>query len=158
MERRTIDAHPSNAQRSVLIVEDEQSIRDVLVELFEVDGTAPRAASTLGEALAALAERSYHLVLTDIRLGGKRDGGLQVMAAAGILAPDAVVVALTAYPDDDNRHASLRLGATHFLEKPVPLVTIAQLAARHGVRSAIYPAAEVDEEGEEEGFAGGSSG
>ena len=131
-------------QRSVLIVEDEQSIRDILVELFEVEGSAPRAAATLGEALRALAERPYHLVVTDIRLGGKRDGGLQVMAAAGILAPDAVVVALTAYPDDDNRHASLRLGATHFLEKPVPLATIAQLAARHGVPSAIYPAAQVD--------------
>jgi two-component system response regulator FlrC len=124
-------------------VEDEQSIRDILVELFEVGGTVPRSAGTLGEALAALAEQPYHLVVTDIRLGGKRDGGLQVMAAAGILAPDAVVVALTAYPDDDNRHASLRLGATHFLEKPVALVTIAELAARHGVPSAIYPTVEM---------------
>ena len=126
-------------QRSVLIVEDEQCIRDVLVELFEVDGTTPRSASTLPEALSALAERPYHLVVTDIRLGGKRDGGLQVMAAAGILAPDAAVLALTAFPDDDNRFASLRLGATHFLEKPVALATIAELAARYGVASAIYP-------------------
>ena len=139
-ERRT-----DHEQRAVLIVEDEQSIRDILVELFEVDGTMPWSAGTLGEALTALAERPYHLVVTDIRLGGKRDGGLQVMAAAGILAPDAMVVALTAYPDDDNRHASLRLGAAHFLEKPVPLATIAQLAARHGVRSAMYPAAEIEE-------------
>ena len=119
-----------------------------------MEGSAPRAAGTLGEALRALAERPYHFVVTDIRLGGKRDGGLQVMAAAGILAPDAVVVALTAYPDDDNRHASLRLGATHFLEKPVPLATIAQLAARHGVPSAIYPAAEFP--AEDEGQGGGS--
>ena len=129
----------SNDHRAVLIVEDEQSIRDILVELFEVDGTAPRAASSLGEALSALAEQAYHIVLTDIRLGGKRDGGLQVMAAAGILAPDAVVVALTAFPDDDNRHASLRLGATHFLEKPVALTAIAELAARYGVPSAMHP-------------------
>jgi DNA-binding NtrC family response regulator len=150
-ERRT-----DHGQRSVLIVEDEQSIRDILLELFEVDGTATRAAGSLGEALKALAEQPYHLVLTDIRLGGKRDGGLQVMAAAGILAPDAVVVALTAYPDEDNRHASLRLGAMHFLEKPVPLATIAQLAARHGVRSAIYPAAEVEEGGEDDGHGGSS--
>ena len=120
-------------------MEDEQSIRDILVELFEIDGTVPRSAGTLAEALSALAERPYHLVVTDIRLGGKRDGGLQVMAAAGILAPDAAVLALTAYPDDDNRHASLRLGATHFLEKPVALATIAELAARYGVPTAIYP-------------------
>jgi CheY-like chemotaxis protein len=77
------------------------------------------------------------------------------MAAAGILAPDAVVVALTAYPDDDNRYASLRLGAAHFLEKPVPLAAIAQLAARHGVPSAIYPDAVVVEQEEGDGRAEG---
>ena len=141
--------------RQVLIVEDEQSIRDILVELFDVKENAVEAAGLLDEAKAALAERMYDLIVTDIRLGGKRDGGLQVMAAAGILAPDAVVVALTAYPDEGNRHASLRLGAAHFLEKPVPLSTIARLAARYGVPSAIYPEAEVRAEGAVDGRAEG---
>jgi DNA-binding NtrC family response regulator len=61
------------------------------------------------------------------------------MAAAGLLAPDATVIVLTAYPDEDNRHASLRLGATHFLEKPVDLQTIAGLAADAGVATAMRP-------------------
>ena len=126
-------------RRSVLIVEDEQSIRDILVELFEVDGTVPRSAGSLPEALSALAERTYHLVVTDIRLGGKRDGGLQVMATSGLLSPDATVIVLTAYPDEDNRHASLRLGATHFLQKPVDLSVIATLAAEVGVPTALFP-------------------
>jgi DNA-binding NtrC family response regulator len=124
----------------VLVIEDEQSIRDVLVELFEVDGTDITAAATLGDAQRALAVRPYSLIVTDLRLGGKRDGGLQVMAAAGILSPEAAVIVLTAFPDEDNRHASLRLGATHFLEKPVDLTTIASLAARHGVATAMFPA------------------
>jgi CheY-like chemotaxis protein len=42
--------------RQVLIVEDEQSIRDILVELFDVEGNAVEAA-TLDEAKAALARR-----------------------------------------------------------------------------------------------------
>ncbi len=125
---------------TVLIVEDEQSIRDILAELFEVEGTATQAVGTAEEARQALAERPFDLIVTDIRLGGRRDGGLQVMAAAGMLSPDAVVIALTAYPDEDNRHASLRLGATHFIEKPADLRTIAALAAKAGVASAIYPA------------------
>jgi DNA-binding NtrC family response regulator len=125
--------------RSVLIVEDEQSIRDILAELFEGEGSYVRAVESLAAAQQALGERSYDLIVTDIRLGGKRDGGLQVMAAAGMLSPDATVIALTAFPDDDNRHASLRLGATHFLEKPVDLATIADLAARHGVPTAMRP-------------------
>lgn len=122
---------------SVLIVEDETCIRDVLVELFDVAGTVVCSAGTLDSAKAVLASRAYDLIITDIRLGGRRDGGLQVMAAAGVLSPDATVIALTAFPDDDNRQASLRLGATHFLEKPVSLERIAELAAGARVPTAM---------------------
>ena len=125
--------------RSVLLVEDEQSIRDILVELFDTEGTRVTAAATLEQACAALAAEEFDLLITDLRLGGRRDGGLQVMAAAGLLAPDATIIVLTAYPDEDNRHASLRLGATHFLEKPVDLQTIAALAADAGVATAMRP-------------------
>lgn len=121
----------------VLIVEDEQSIRDVLAELFEVEENEVAAVATLEEARSALEQRPFDLIITDLRLGGRRDGGLQVMAAGGILSPDATVLVLTAFPDADNLHASLRLGATHFLEKPVDLSTIAALAAAGGVSSAV---------------------
>ena len=125
------------SEPSVLIVEDEVCIRDVLVELFDVDGTSVLAAATLERAQALLAARSFDLIITDIRLGGRRDGGLQVMAAAGVLSPQATVIALTAFPDDANRQACLRLGATHFLEKPVPLECLADLATSAGVPTAM---------------------
>lgn len=128
---------------NVLIVEDELSIRDTLAELFEVDGTRVTRVATLDEAKKALAAEPYQLILSDIRLGGKRDGGLQVMAAAGLLSPEAVVIALTAFPDQDNRLASQRLGATYFLEKPADLETIASVAAKHGVPSSLFPNAAV---------------
>jgi DNA-binding NtrC family response regulator len=131
--------HVSRKTVKVLVVEDEQSIRDVLIELFETEGVEVSSAGTLEEAKAVLANEVFDLIVTDIRLGGRRDGGLQVMAAAGFLSPDATVIALTAYPDDDTRHASLRLGATHFLEKPVSLERISELAARAGVATAMTP-------------------
>lgn len=134
----TTTAAPTTAS-SVLIVEDEGSIRDILTELFEVEGTEAVAVETLGEARDALARGGFDLIVTDIRLGGKRDGGLQVMATAGLLSPDATIIVLTAYPEEDVRHAALRLGATHFLEKPVDLSTIAALAGRHGIPTAITP-------------------
>jgi CheY-like chemotaxis protein len=124
---------------SVLIVEDEQCIRDVLVELFDVEGSHVEAAASLPAAFSKLGARSFELIVTDIRLGGRRDGGLQVMAAAGVLSPDAMVIVLTAFPDEDNRRASFRLGATHFLEKPVSLDTIAALASAAGVATAMTP-------------------
>ena len=124
---------------TVLVVEDEQSIRDILEELFTVETNEVIAVGTLEDARRALASRVFDLIVTDLRLGGKRDGGLQVMAAAGLLSPEAMVIVLTAYPDDDNRHASLRLGATHFLQKPVDLSTIAGLASPVGVATALTP-------------------
>jgi DNA-binding NtrC family response regulator len=125
------------SRKSVLVVEDEQSIRESLVELFEAGSTDIQAAATLDHALRFLADRPVDLVITDLRLGSKRDGGLQVMAAAGLLAPDATVIVLTAYPDDANRHAAKRLGATHFLQKPVDLDVIARMAAALGIATAL---------------------
>ncbi|MFN7799491.1 response regulator [Gemmatimonas sp.] len=124
------------ATKAVLVVEDEQSIRDILVELFEVEGNTVTSAELLPEALEKLRMQRFDLIVTDLRLGGKRDGGLQVMALAGMLSPDAMVLVLTAYPDDSNRQASFRLGALHFLEKPVDLATIANHASSVGVRTA----------------------
>ena len=124
-------------RKSVLVVEDEQSIRESLVELFESDDVETVAAATVVDARRCLGERAVDLVVTDIRLGAKRDGGLQVMAAAGILAADAPVIVLTAFPDESNRLAAGRLGATHFLQKPVDLAIIARIATEHGIPTAL---------------------
>ena len=121
----------------VLIVEDEPCIRDTLTELFDVPENSTYAASTLVEAQRALADGGFDLIVTDLRLGDRRDGGLQVLGASGLLSPAAAVIVLTAFPDPDNRLASVRLGATHFLEKPADLSTIASLASRHGVSTSI---------------------
>jgi DNA-binding NtrC family response regulator len=128
-------------QKHILIVEDEISIRESLVELFAADSVKVTAAATLEEAKSALfSQLGIDLIVTDLRLGGNRDGGLQVLAAAGMVHQRTPVIVLTAYPDDDNRHASERLSATYFLEKPVDLSIIAQLARDHGVASALLPA------------------
>ncbi len=126
--------------KSVLIVEDEQSIRDTLVELFEHEETSVLATDSLESAMHELARTVFDLLVTDIRLGGRRDGGLQVLGAAGLLSPKATLIVLTAFPDDETRLAAQRLSAAHFLEKPVELMTIASIASRHGVATAMLAA------------------
>ena len=123
----------------VLIVEDEPCIRDTLTELFDVPENSTHAAATLPAAQRALADGSYDLIVTDLRLGDRHDGGLQVLGASGILSPAAAAIVLTAFPSADNRLACGRLGATHFLEKPTDLHLIASLAWQHGVRTTIGP-------------------
>ncbi len=130
--------------KSVLIVEDEESIRDSLVELFEHAETSVVAADSLERAMHELARSVFDFIVSDIRLGGRRDGGLQVLGAAGLLSPKATIIMLTAFPDDEKRLAAQRLSAAYFLEKPVELMTIASIAARHGVATAMLPAATVE--------------
>ncbi|MEP6690838.1 MAG: response regulator [Gemmatimonadaceae bacterium] len=130
--------------KSVLIVEDEPSIRDTLVELFEHTETSVVAADSLESAMHELARSVFDFIVSDIRLGGRRDGGLQVLGAAGLLSPKATIIMLTAFPDDDTRLAAQRLSAAYFLEKPVELMTIASIAARHGVPTAMLPAAAIE--------------
>jgi len=130
----------------VLIVEDEACIRGTLSELFDVPANETVAAATLAEARQALAEGGFDLVVTDLRLGDRRDGGLQVLGACGLLSPDAPVIVLTAYPDAGNRLATERLGATYFLEKPVDLHTIAALAGRSGVATSFSAGTEMGTE------------
>jgi len=126
--------------KRVLIVEDEISIRESLADLFASDDVFVVTAATLDEAKAALFARlPIDLIITDLRLGGNRDGGLQVLAAAGLVHADTPAIVLTAYPDDDNRHASERLSAAVFLEKPVDLSVIARMARAHGIASALSP-------------------
>jgi DNA-binding NtrC family response regulator len=133
-----------HVSKRVLIVEDEISIRESLVDLFSSPGVQTVAAATLAEAKAAIfADLPLALIVTDLRLGGNRDGGLQVLAAAGLVHQETPVIVLTAFPDDDNRHATERLNARYFLEKPVDLSIIAKLAAEHGVSSALAAAPDV---------------
>lgn len=137
MDLASLAAVIEEMEPSVLIVEDEPCIRDVLTELFDVPGVVVHAAGTLDEARQRLAERCYRLILTDIRLGAHTDGGLQVMAVAGLLSPSAMVIALTAFPSDVTSAAAERLGARQFIQKPVSLERIAELAGHAGVPTAV---------------------
>ncbi len=130
-------ANERRQRKSILVVEDEPSIRAILLELFSAGKNNVVGAELLSEALSELRSQQFDLVVTDLRLAGKRDGGLQVLALAGMLSPDAMVLVLTAYPDDSNRQASFRLGAMHLLEKPVDLAIIARHAASIGIETAL---------------------
>lgn len=129
--------------KHVLIVEDEISIRESLADLFASSEVHVTSAATLSEAKATIfADQPIDLIVTDLRLGANRDGGLQILATAGMVHQTTPVFVLTAYPDEDNRHAADRLNATHFLEKPIDLAVISRLARQYGIRSALSAADE----------------
>jgi two-component system response regulator PilR (NtrC family) len=115
-ERRIGAGHRLGDARSILIVDDEQSMRDMLAILLKKEGLDVRTAGSRAEAARALSERTADLVLTDVRLP---DGdGIEVLRHVKAAAPETAVVVMTAYGTSETAVAARKLGAEAYILKP----------------------------------------
>ena len=110
---------------SVLIVEDDQSILNVLTEGLSINGYHCETAPNAEEALNLLGKTSFDIVITDIALPGMT--GLELTAAVKQLSPDTIVITMTGYIDDFNYDEAIEAGASDFIKKPL---TLKELLAR----------------------------
>jgi two-component system response regulator PilR (NtrC family) len=115
---------------TVLVVDDEADIRELLDLTLMRMGLASDCVGTLDEARRLLAERSYQLCLTDMRLP---DGdGLELVRHISEHCRDLPVAVITAFGSMENAVAALKAGAFDYLAKPVALDHLRSL-----VRSAL---------------------
>ena len=119
----------TQAQR-VLIVDDEQSMREWMRILFQRDGFEVLVAAD-GLAARELISREYvDVVLTDIRM--PRLDGIELLKTARDLAPDAIVCMMTAHftRDSDEWGRAREHGAAALFEKPFRDVNLVTLQVR----------------------------
>jgi two-component system, NtrC family, response regulator AtoC len=116
------------ARGTILLVEDRDSLRRLLARALADEGYEVAAAATGAEAVRRLAERTFDLVLTDLKLPGI--SGLEVLAAARERQPRTPVVVLTGYGTVGAAVEAMKLGAFDFLEKPLELPDLAHLVER----------------------------
>jgi len=104
-------------RKSVLVVDDEADIRELLVITLSRMGVDADSASTVEEAKQALQARPYDLTLTDMRLP---DGdGLDVLRYIAENHGNTPVAVITAYGSTENAVAALKAGAFDYLPKPI---------------------------------------
>jgi two-component system response regulator PilR (NtrC family) len=119
--------------KRILIVDDEQSMRELLAILLKKEGFEVLTAGSRAEAASALAGTTVELVLTDVRLP---DGdGLEVLRHVKAASPETIVIVMTAYGTAETAVAARKLGAEAYILKPfdvdeVRLVIRDTLAAR----------------------------
>jgi two-component system response regulator PilR (NtrC family) len=101
---------------SILVVDDEQSMREVLELLLVRAGYAVQTAGSLAEALARLEAGPVDLVLSDFRLG--KDSGLDVLRAAVRAPGRPEVIIITAFGTAASAVAAMRQGAYDYIAKP----------------------------------------
>jgi len=119
-----------------LIVDDEPDIRELLDITLSRMNIDSRSAATLHEAQSALAQHSFDLCLTDMKLP---DGdGLELVEHIQAQYPDLPVAVITAHGNMDAAVRALKNGAFDFVSKPVELGMLRKLVDS-ALKLASYP-------------------
>jgi len=111
----------------LLVVEDRDSLRRMLVRALSDEGYEVESEPDAPPAVARLAAgERFDLVLSDLKLPG--GSGIDVLRAARLTKPAPEVVVLTGFGTVPLAVEAMKLGAADFLEKPVDLNTLLDLA------------------------------
>jgi len=111
--------------KSILLVEDSESLRDVLSTVLRDEGFCVSASSSAEEALELFAKCEFQMVLSDLKLPMK--SGLDFLRESREIRPSTPVVVMTAYGEIDTAVQAMKLGAADFITKPFDPGTLCSL-------------------------------
>jgi len=103
--------------RRILVVDDEQGIRDALSQLLEYEGYEVRAESSGAAGLAAYEQFRPQLVFLDVKMAGL--DGMETLRRLRALDPAAVVVMISGHATIQNAVEATQGGAYDIMEKPL---------------------------------------
>ncbi len=104
------------ARKSILVVDDEKSQREILEMILSDEGYDVTTASSGEAAMKFVADRRFDLVLTDLKMTGM--SGLDLLKELTNFDKSIIVLLLTAHGSVDSAVDALRLGAFDYLQKP----------------------------------------
>jgi two-component system response regulator PilR (NtrC family) len=120
----------------ILVVDDERSMREFLAIMLTRDGHEVVAAENGSQALAALRQRTFDLLISDIRMPDC--SGIDVLREAKVLQPDLPGILMTAFSSTQTAIEALRTGALDYISKPFDVDemkrVVAQALERHHLR------------------------
>jgi DNA-binding NtrC family response regulator len=101
---------------SILIVDDEESVRDSLYNWFIEDGYRVECAENAKKALVILESGDFDIILADIKMPGM--DGLEMLRRIKLLKTDSIVIVMTAFATVDTAVQALKDGAFDYVTKP----------------------------------------
>jgi DNA-binding NtrC family response regulator len=102
---------------SILIVDDELSVRDSLEQWFRMDGYRTGGAADANQALELLQAGQWDIVLLDIKMPGI--DGMELQRRLRKIDPDLIVIMITAYASVETAVQALKEGAFDYITKPI---------------------------------------
>src|SRR6266705_3772861 len=113
---------------SILIVDDELSMRQFLTHLFQRDGHSIRVAENGRQAMTLLREQPADVVISDVKMPDM--GGIELLQAARELNSNIEVIMMTAFANEATAHEAFLLGAFDFVHKPFDNEVLKEKVAR----------------------------
>jgi two-component system response regulator FlrC len=101
----------------ILVADDEEGVRSFVAEALETEGHRVIQAADGDEAARWLDRRSFHLLITDLKMPGL--GGMDLLRKVRADQPETEVLVLTAHGSVDGAVEAMKLGALDYLQKPL---------------------------------------
>jgi len=104
-------------QERILVVDDDVLILESISELLKLEGYSVDSAGTAEQAVEMLEETRYNLLLTDVNMPNVN--GFELLRMVRRRHPATVVVLITGYGTIENAVEAIKLGAVHYVTKPI---------------------------------------
>jgi len=129
----------NNNTAHILIIEDDEETRSLLKELLEEEGFKTECASNGSDALREIVKKPFDLIVTDIEMPGLT--GLDILPEMKKLRPEAPIIVMTSFANEEVHRRSLGKGASGYLEKPIHIKKLKaliheMLSAKQGLKGA----------------------
>jgi DNA-binding NtrC family response regulator len=106
------------AQKRMLVVDDNETIRFSLCKILETHGFDVTCAADVSEALRLISSQKFDVLLSDLHMPGAGDG-LTVVSAMRHANPDAVTLLLSAFPEMSAAANAILMQTDEILVKPM---------------------------------------
>ena len=125
-------------EANILIVEDDDLLRNLLLESISLEGYKAQAVESAEKAIQLLGKEKFNILLTDVNLPGK--SGLDLLPIVQQSNPNIYSLVITGFGTVDTAVKAMKLGASDFLCKPIALNDLLS-AIRVAVEKTENPAA-----------------
>lgn len=113
----------------ILVIDDEENFLGLLAKVLGKEGYEIRTTTDGAQGLQWFENESFDLSVVDIRMESL--DGFSILERIRSRRPDAIVIMMTAYPDEKTRSLAALKSATAYLVKPIDMDELKQAIRRH---------------------------
>ena len=126
---------PADDPLRVLVVDDDRGLAAAIAESLERRGHAVTTATSGKAGAARIEQDEFDVVLTDLRMADLGEqGGLSIVRSVREHLPEAEVYVITGYGDVKTAVEAMKLGAAHYLLKPIDMAELRAIVGKSAER------------------------